>query len=118
MSATPCVARFRLAPLLEVDAEEMIRRMEALRACVRVLPPADDKVSTTPLFLVRAESVADWADRPDRGDTRLSGPGYLYEFADLAGREEPIPGDLRRLRRRVAASSPAKSPWRGVVSPL
>jgi hypothetical protein len=93
----------RLTPLLEVDAEEMIRRMEALRACIRVLPPADDKVSTTVLLLVRAEKVANWVDRPDRGDTRLSGPGYLYEFATLAGGEELIPSDLRRVRQRVAS---------------
>jgi hypothetical protein len=94
-------SEIRLAPLLEVDAEEMIRRMEALRACVRILPPADDRVSTTPLFLVRAEQVADWAGRPDRGDARLSGPGYLYEFAELDGGEELNPGDLRRVRQRV-----------------
>jgi hypothetical protein len=81
----------------------MIRRMEALRACIRVLPPADDKVSTTALLLVRAEKVANWVDRPDGGDTRLSGPGYLYEFATLTGGEELMPDDLRRVHRRVAS---------------
>jgi hypothetical protein len=95
--------QIRLTPLLNVTAEEMIRRMEALRACVRTLPPSGDMVSTTPLFLVRAEQVDDWASRPDRGDARLSGAGYLYEFAALGGNEQLISGDLRRVRRPVTA---------------
>jgi hypothetical protein len=95
--------QIRLTPLLKVDAEEMIRRMEALRACVRVLPPQSDLVSTTPLFLVRAEKVDDWTARPDRGDARLHGAGYLYKFAELGGNEQLINGDLRRVRRSVTA---------------
>jgi hypothetical protein len=92
----------RASDLAEVSAAELIRRMEALRACVRVLPPAGDAVRSTTLFLVSAEAIPDWGARGDKGDARLQGPGYLYVFALLGGPEtEPASGDLRRRQLTV-----------------
>ncbi|HLL77303.1 MAG TPA: hypothetical protein VK421_18765 [Pyrinomonadaceae bacterium] len=92
----------RVAPLAAVDAPELIRRMEALRACVRVLPPSGDAVSTTSLYLATAEAVGDWTARGDRGDSALAGPGYLFVFAQLEDRRrERLTDDARRLRLRV-----------------
>ena len=34
-----------------IDATELIRRMQALRACIAALPPANDRVSDTDLWL-------------------------------------------------------------------
>lgn len=94
-----------LTPLVDVTAEEMIRRMEALRACVRVLPPAQDIVSTTGLFLVLAECVSDWAADSERALPQLMGPGYKYTFVTLQGQEQLIAGDVTRVRRPIASRS-------------
>jgi hypothetical protein len=51
--------------LEQVDAQEMIARMETLRACIRRLPPNTDSVPTSRVFLVQAEKVADWTTRGD-----------------------------------------------------
>jgi hypothetical protein len=93
--------RVQLTPLVNVTAEEMIRRMEALRACVRTLPPTGDQVSTTGLFLASAEQVADWAADGERGSIRLIGPGYKYTFVTLNGAELAVPGDVHRARTLI-----------------
>jgi len=83
-----------------VTSEEMIRRMDALRRCIEVLPPSNDWVSHTGLWLVTAHAVGDWATHDLRGASSLSGRGYNYVFVDY----DNVPkrtSDLSRLRFRV-----------------
>lgn len=91
--------RITVAHTADVDSDEMIARMEALRDCIRVLPAPMmmlDQVSDTRLWLVVAEKV-DWS----MINNPLSGPGYTYEFI-LAGNTLPAdPTDLSRSRREV-----------------
>jgi hypothetical protein len=87
-----------------VSSDELIGRMEALRACIRKLPVTPHVVSHSDLLLVSAERVDDWRARPDRGDVRLEGAGLLYVFARMpTGQELPTP-DVRRLRAPVAST--------------
>src|SRR5260370_831949 len=76
----------RISPALlaNIDAVEMIARMEALRFAIQELPPTPDAtVSKTDLLLVTAEPVEDWSARRDSANKSLKGPGYLYVFAKL-----------------------------------
>ncbi|MEM8780312.1 MAG: hypothetical protein AAGF26_15870 [Cyanobacteria bacterium P01_G01_bin.49] len=85
-------------PLARIDSTELINRMEALRLCIRTLPPTQDVVATTSLLLVVAEKVKDWSSRSDRADTTVTGPGYLYEFALVDETATEITSDIRRKR--------------------
>jgi hypothetical protein len=80
-----------------VDAEELIRRMDALRRCIRVLPPTGDWVSNTKLWLVSAEKIADWDTDPRRATPLLLRAGYFYLFADCTNDQEHT-SDLARDR--------------------
>lgn len=101
-TANALAGLLRVSLTVNADANELIRRMEALRACIRVLPPNNDFVSTTGLFLVVAEDVENWGTRNDRGDQSLQGPGYLFVFAVLEDPEKEDPaGNVRRRRSRV-----------------
>lgn len=82
-----------------IEAPEMIRRMQALRACIAALPPANDRVSDTDLWLVSAEAV-DWASAASRANPALAGPGFRYVFVRASETEEPTE-DVRRRRTRV-----------------
>jgi hypothetical protein len=84
-----------------IDATELIRRMQALRACIAALPPANDRVSDTDLWLVTAETIADWATEASRANAALVGPGFNYVFVSTSGSEQ-LAGDVRRRRTRVA----------------
>jgi hypothetical protein len=75
--------------------------MQALRACIAALPPANDRVSDTDLWLVTAETIADWATEASRANTALVGPGFNYVFVSTSGSEE-LAKDVRRRRMRVA----------------
>jgi hypothetical protein len=88
--------------LEQVDAQEMIARMETLRACIRRLPPNTDSVPTSRVFLVQAEKVADWTTRGDRLTPQLTGPGYLFVFAATAGTAATDSADETRVRQPVA----------------
>lgn len=83
-----------------IDFPELIRRMEALRACIAALPPMNDRVSDTDLWLASAEPIADWTTETSRADAALAGPGFRYLFVVASGKEEPA-GDVRRRRTRV-----------------
>jgi hypothetical protein len=91
----------RLVPgrLAEIDTREILSRMDALRFCIRSIPPADT-VANTELWLVSARAVDDWSARPDRASERLSGPGYLFIFARPVGDSQPT-RDPRRRRMQV-----------------
>jgi hypothetical protein len=79
----------------------LIRRMQALRACIAALPPPNDRVSDTDLWLITAEAIADWATEDSRADAGLIGPGFNYMFALTSGSDE-LTEDVRRRRTRVA----------------
>lgn len=100
-SGNALVGQIRVAELEEVNSDELISRMEALRFCIRTLPPSSDKVSTSRLWLVTAEKVNDWASRRDRGNSMLKGSGYLYVFALVQG-SELLTNDFRRKRFQVS----------------
>jgi hypothetical protein len=84
-----------------IDADELIRRMEALRTCIAALPPGGDAVNSTPLWLVSVEAVPDWATESDRADAALVGAGYVYVFAQADGASQPA-NDTNRRRVSVA----------------
>ncbi|HLL52663.1 MAG TPA: hypothetical protein VK447_03895 [Myxococcaceae bacterium] len=88
------------ALLADVDSDELIRRMEALRRCIRTLPPLGDLVATTQLLLVSLTQVRDWAAVADVSDPRLTGAGYRFVFAELSGPVVPT-NELTRVRRKV-----------------
>ena len=75
--------------------------MQALRACIAALPPANDRVSDTDLWLVTAETIVDWAMEASRANAALVGPGFNYVFVSTSGSEE-LAEDVRRRRTRVA----------------
>jgi hypothetical protein len=84
-----------------IDATELIRRMQALRACIAALPPANDRVSDTDLWLVTAEAIADWATEASRANAALVEPGFNWVFVLTSGSEQ-LAEDIRRRRTRVA----------------
>jgi len=91
----------RVNLMAKVDSTELIQRMEALRLCVRTLPPGGDVVARTNLLLVVVEKVNDWSSRSDRADATMTGQGYLYEFASVEPRRIRVTQDVRRSRYRV-----------------
>jgi hypothetical protein len=99
-----------------VESNELVQRMEALRRCVKALPPGNDRVSKTPLWLVSAEAIDNWATNPSSVNPKLTDAGYAYTFVTvkLAGQTH---GDLRRLRVPVEQKfdcqiSPSALFWR------
>jgi hypothetical protein len=93
--------KITVSGLMEVSADELIDRMEALEACIRQLPVTPHVVSATKLFLVAVEKVSEWENRPDKGDTRIAGPGFLYIFALPQNESERVTSDIRRKRVNV-----------------
>ena len=90
--------------------------MEALRRCIKALPPPNDRVSRTQLWLVTAEPVADWATDPSRASPKLNSAGYVYSFVTVRGAVQPTDDD-RRLRVPVEQKfdcqiSPSALFWR------
>jgi hypothetical protein len=98
--------KFTLTALSRVTPFEFFERMNAIRACIQVLPPRPEdepkQVSSTKHFLVSAQRVGEWTERNDRADPRLQGQGYLFRFAIL-GRELKSK-DHGRIVRRVDES--------------
>jgi hypothetical protein len=93
---------FNIRLISWIDSAEMIRRMEALRACIAVLPPANDRVSDTNLWLISAQPIADWETETSRANVALAASGFRYIFILPYGKEEPAE-DVRRRRTRVAS---------------
>ena len=93
--------RWTLARLAIITPEDFFRRMNAIRACVHVLPARPKRVSSTPLFLVSAQRIRNWATRDDRADPRLIGEGYLFLFALLSRTEHFAGVELGRAERVV-----------------
>ena len=99
-----------------VESTELVQRMEALRRCIKALPPPNDRVSRTQLWLVTAEPVADWATDPSRASPKLNSAGYVYSFVTVRGAGQPT-DDERRLRVPVeqkfdCQTSPSALFWR------
>jgi hypothetical protein len=83
-----------------IDSDQMIARMEALRASIKAFPPGEDVVSTTGLWLVAAEAVATWEKHPERVRAGLVGSGFHYVFVTVSGKAMAT-NDLTRLRIAV-----------------
>lgn len=89
--------KMNLGLLGRIETDEQLARMDAFREC------ADRIRGNTPMtnfntLLVSAEKISDWSQRPDRFSSALTGPGYLYVFADF---KTPQP-DLADPKRRIA----------------
>jgi hypothetical protein len=93
--------KLTVAGLMDVSADELIDRMEALEASIRQVPVIPHVASHTKLFLVTAEKVSAWENRLDKGDPRIAGPGYLYVFALPQNQDQQPTNDLRRKRTAV-----------------
>jgi hypothetical protein len=83
-----------------VPGDELVRRMDALRRSIRVLPPKDDWVSNTQLWLVSAEKIPTWQREQRCADKALSGSGYIFVFAGFDQNPKPTT-ELKRLRYPV-----------------
>ncbi len=89
--------KMNLGLLGRIETDEQLARMDAFREC------ADRIRGKTPMtrfntLLVSAEKISDWSQRQDRLSSALTGPGYLYVFADF-GTPQP---DLADPKRRIA----------------
>ncbi len=95
---------FGLNGLESVTAEEMIARMEALRFCIKTLPPNSDSVPRTNLWLVTAEKVNDWptwnSTINPKANAALKGMGYIYTFVDEQNPFRGTPVNDPPTRRR------------------
>lgn len=67
----------------QIDAAEMIQRMDVLRLCFSALQ--DNTVTSTNLWLINAEKVESWeqwnSEELPKADSDLMGVGYIYRFA-------------------------------------
>jgi hypothetical protein len=93
------VGKINLGLLGQIETEEQLARMDALRESADPIKSAATPMTHFNSLLVTAESVPDWSSRADRFDATLTGPGYLYVFADVQNPQED-PAD----RKRVLAS--------------
>jgi hypothetical protein len=77
---------FGLNGLEFVSSDEMITRMEALRFFIKTLPPNNDAVTMTRLWLVTAEKVNDWqtwnSNVNPKANPILKGSVYIYTFVN------------------------------------
>ncbi|MEM9271967.1 MAG: hypothetical protein AAGA80_03235 [Cyanobacteria bacterium P01_F01_bin.143] len=86
----------------QVDAAEMIQRMDVLRLCFGTL--TNQTVPNNELWLVNAEKVDDWnqwnSEELPKADSLLSGAGYIYRFAivDNASVEDVADNPVTRQR--------------------
>jgi hypothetical protein len=78
---------FSVSHLARITPREFFRRMNAIRACIAVLPEFPKRVSSTRLLLVSAEKVRNWRESLERADSRLDGEGYIFHFAVLDTKE-------------------------------
>ena len=111
-----------------ITGSELIHRMDALRRCIEVLPPSDDWVSSTKLWLVTASAVDDWASCAVRAAGSLSGPGYVYIFAEFDATAESTDDPCRnryrvktkfecQVSRDVVAFRAGSGRWKAVAIP-
>jgi hypothetical protein len=84
-----------------ITATDLIQRMEALKRSIAALSPQGDVVSSTHLWLVVAEAVAEWARVATRADTTLHGAGYRFVFVTAAGAPAMVGRDLTRQRTPI-----------------
>jgi len=86
--------------LAEIDTNEILRRMDALRFCIQKVPPASDTVASTDLWLVSARAVTGWAGHAHPLGATLRGSGYEFVFALRVGKSAAT-RDRRRRTWRV-----------------
>ncbi len=89
-----------------VTSDDLIERMEALQSCISSLPPSEDIVAGTRLWLVRAEYVVDWSNHGSPADKSLTHSGYIYEFGltndSPLQSHQPVADDMTRLRYEIS----------------
>ena len=86
-----------LGLLGRIEAKEQLARMDAFRECADRIRNGAAAMTAFRSLLVTAEKVADWSQRTDRFATSLTGPGYLYVFADLLNPQEDSTDHGRKL---------------------
>lgn len=87
--------RIRIDLTVNVQSEELINRNLALSACEALFAPG---VNTT-LSLVTFRKIADWS-ADTSAHKKLTGAGYLLEFAELTGNRKTTT-ELDRVRKQV-----------------
>ncbi len=87
--------RIRLDLTAYVQSEDLIARNLAFNASEAVLEASD----SDNLCLVSFRKIADWG-LANPGSNKLTGDGYLLEFAELTGKRKPT-SELDRVRRQV-----------------
>ncbi len=88
--------RIRVSLTAEIQSEELIARHQALTSCLQI--PTVSSVANLCLVVVR--KVNDWATA-GRGVPQLNGKGFLMEFAEFVGSQQPT-SELSRVRLEVA----------------
>lgn len=68
---------FALSLFEKLGSDILIERLDIQRLAIKALPPEGDEVRDTPLWLITAYEVADWAAA---GDPDLKGHGYFLQF--------------------------------------
>ncbi|MEO6282991.1 MAG: hypothetical protein ABIN80_13800 [Dyadobacter sp.] len=84
--------------LCMVGASEWIDRMTVLRNCIFILPGTGSVPDSREMRLVSAEKIPDWDQAPEKVDVRLTGTGFIFQFAALEGNELLTDEVLRRKR--------------------
>jgi hypothetical protein len=115
------IPSMNMGMLQTLTSTAVLARMQALKACIQVLPNPGD-VRLTQLWLVSAEHVADWSQgangygipsrlygSKDWATSAQLGPlakeGFLYLFAKIAGANEPVLQPARSARLVVDCTS-------------
>ena len=102
----------RGAQFEEVDSQELIDRMEALRLCIQNLPESSAEVDYTKLWLIHAEKL----DQAPGHAVQIEGPCYRYEFVIPTGAPRPYGPDPKRQtigfsRRYVCYAAKGGMAW-------
>lgn len=87
--------------LRKITTSNLIKRMEALRKILDILPPTTDTVVRNNLWLVSFEEIVDWDSVNDKLDVQLSGKGYRFTFIKSKGDPTVAPNDIKRLQMKV-----------------
>lgn len=87
--------RIRVSLTAEVQSEDLIARHQALNACTSVLKLG----ANTGVCLVVVRKINDW-ETLNPGHAKLTGGGFLLEFAELTGNRKST-AEINRVRKLV-----------------
>ncbi len=71
----------------KLKSDVLIERLDVQRLAIATLPPNDDTVRTTTLWLITAYEVEDWAKA---GDPDLKGHGFFFQFVTTDDQKAPV----------------------------